>query len=736
MRRYLLSSLLLVSILFPAFTQAQDSLGVTELGSLRFDWARAYDIATEGNYAYIADGNAGLRIVDISNWMNPVEVGSFRTPGEATMVAVHGQTAFLGGDAITDYLPNERGYYERRSAVYILDVSDRTNPRQVARWDSVTALKGIGVIEEYLLVAYENQPTNLDIIDISDPTHPRLFTTQATANYVQRMLVKGTDVFLTHRVGFTIYSLANPVEPREVGFANANAYLYEIAVDGNLICASEGYSFHCFTRNGREIEDRGEIAFKSPRGQSWSVNSITLRDGYATVGLRFNEDNIPLTTLRVLDVANLDAITTVAELPTATLYGRGIRFDGYGLFAAGAGGLGVVNLADPNEPSIIENRLSSNPVTRSVIDGDLAFLANGDGGWSIVDVTDPRQPQLQYVDRSRFVGGLAMAGGDLYTLGRWLCSFDLTDPRRPVRMADWYRGDGSRYYDLVSGGYLFAGGESYTSIFDTSVPERPASIGSISISAVDAQDGDLVIGHSGGMSVWDISIPARPFRTASYTTEWPVFDIATKDSLAFAACGHNRASDGALHVLSYQNIYQIEEVSFLQLPGSGRSIALSDSFAFVAADYAGLRIIDVRDPSLPIETGHYDTPFRASSVQARGTTAYVSDSLAFRIFDCSEAMGRARRLIRTTGPTEFLSAYPNPCNSSATVTFTLNNSGRIVLKAYDAQGRVAFDLSPQGASDPGVHTIRWDAGALPSGRYILSLEADGKSSSRPISIVR
>ena len=41
---------------------------------------RPRDIEVRDNYAYVANGNDGLRIVDVSDAYNPIEVGSCMTP--------------------------------------------------------------------------------------------------------------------------------------------------------------------------------------------------------------------------------------------------------------------------------------------------------------------------------------------------------------------------------------------------------------------------------------------------------------------------------------------------------------------------------------------------------------------------------------------------------------------------------------------------------------------------------
>jgi hypothetical protein len=56
----------------------------------------AHDVAVAGLYAYLADGRAGLRIVDVGTDISaPVEVGAYRTLGDALGVAANGGRAYV-----------------------------------------------------------------------------------------------------------------------------------------------------------------------------------------------------------------------------------------------------------------------------------------------------------------------------------------------------------------------------------------------------------------------------------------------------------------------------------------------------------------------------------------------------------------------------------------------------------------------------------------------------------------
>ena len=76
----------------------------------------ARDLTIDGHYAFVADGTAGLLILDLTDPSDPVEVGSVATSSNALRVAIDGRWAYVADGA---------------GGVCIVDVSDPEFPASV-----------------------------------------------------------------------------------------------------------------------------------------------------------------------------------------------------------------------------------------------------------------------------------------------------------------------------------------------------------------------------------------------------------------------------------------------------------------------------------------------------------------------------------------------------------------------------------------------------------------------------
>lgn len=79
--------------------------------------------------------------------------------------------------------------------------------------------------------------------------------------------------------------------------------------------------------------------------------------------------------------------------------------------------------------------------------------------------------------------------------------------------------------------------------------------------------------------------------------------------------------------------------------------------------------------------------------------------------------------------------YPNPFNPSTTIQFGLTEAAQARLTVYDALGRTVEVLVDQFLT-PGTYSAPFDAGSLPSGTYLYTLEANGQRMSRTMLLMK
>ncbi|MCB2203489.1 VWA domain-containing protein [bacterium] len=95
---------------------------------------------------------------------------------------------------------------------------------------------------------------------------------------------------------------------------------------------------------------------------------------------------------------------------------------------------------------------------------------------------------------------------------------------------------------------------------------------------------------------------------------------------------------------------------------------------------------------------------------------FIADSLGFhqqRLINADERINA-----------KIVGTYPNPFNASVTIAFALREAADVRLAVYDALGRELRVLE-DGARDAGLHRVRFDAQALPTGMYFYRLESGG-----------
>ena len=79
--------------------------------------------------------------------------------------------------------------------------------------------------------------------------------------------------------------------------------------------------------------------------------------------------------------------------------------------------------------------------------------------------------------------------------------------------------------------------------------------------------------------------------------------------------------------------------------------------------------------------------------------------------------------------------YPNPFNPTTTIRYGLPEAAAVSLVVYDALGREVERLV-EGLREAGMHTVTFEAGALPSGWYLYRLTTPGGITPRAMLLLK
>ncbi|MEX2604076.1 MAG: CHRD domain-containing protein [Gracilimonas sp.] len=79
--------------------------------------------------------------------------------------------------------------------------------------------------------------------------------------------------------------------------------------------------------------------------------------------------------------------------------------------------------------------------------------------------------------------------------------------------------------------------------------------------------------------------------------------------------------------------------------------------------------------------------------------------------------------------------YPNPFNPKTNIPFTLSQTGKATITIYNILGKKVAVIADQQFS-AGEHTISFDASSLSSGVYIYRLQAEGKTQTKQLVLIK
>lgn len=179
----------------------------------------AKDVKVVGNLAYVADEYAGLRIIDISNLTNPVEIGFFDSPGRAFDVEIKDSIAYLA---------------DATGGFFCIDVSNPSNPIAINQYSAGDAVIDIDLKDT--LAYYTDGYAGIKVLNISDPNNLELVGSLYMPYWCLGIKVSGDYAYVAawDNGGLRIVDISDLTYMHEVGFYNTWGKSRDVDVVGSL----------------------------------------------------------------------------------------------------------------------------------------------------------------------------------------------------------------------------------------------------------------------------------------------------------------------------------------------------------------------------------------------------------------------------------------------------------------------------------------------------------------------
>ncbi len=186
----------------------------------------ANNVDVNGNFAYVAAGSGGLRIVDVSNHNAPTVAASIATGGNANDVKVVGNTAYVAAGT---------------AGLKIFDVTSPLAPQAIGTGVTLPGVSWDVEVSGGMAYVVAGTASGLRLVDVSNPANPILRgsltlpgTTKAVAVDSSRNLAVAVGTS-----GLFTVSVANPTSPQLLGSVSWGGDPRDVALKGTFALVAD-----------------------------------------------------------------------------------------------------------------------------------------------------------------------------------------------------------------------------------------------------------------------------------------------------------------------------------------------------------------------------------------------------------------------------------------------------------------------------------------------------------------
>ncbi len=550
--------------------------------------------------------------------------------------------------------------------------------------------RGLAAIGNVVYVP--NQDTDIQIVDVSDPSQP--------------VIVSSFEV---------------PGWPRDIAVVDDYAYVLSFGETDPLFLVldvSDPLQPEYVTGRALPVHGAMSVAAAGDRAYVGGVQNVT-RDTYRGW-------------VQVVDIANrsdpqIAGFVWMPSVQNQHSDARRISAEGnLAVVAARHAGVQLVDASDPLEPEIIGAVSSIDHVWDADLSGGYVYTAGG--GVHVIDVTTPADPQVVTatgIGCGHHAANIEVQDGMAYVTcyESYLHCLDVTQPDSPLDTGFVQLQCASFHHDMiVEGGVVLPlCGDGLVS-FDAAPPMAPAVITQVTdfgdLVLVDSLAGCTVaVDGSGGLHFLDDSEPLQPELIGTWIPPdghaFDPVDLAVRDNLVVVTWDHG------FYLVDITDLANPTTAAVQAMPGEKCHAAIDGDHVFTTwtryvggfEDEGGLRIFDVGNPAAPTLVFEKFYELFVANVDTYRGRIYVSTAFfiegSVEIFDIREPWA----------PTLLRSVDVLPAFYHSGLVF----AGDVAYAMSGPYGIQVLNLNELSAAPPILASMSWDMdarNAVTSGDYL------------------
>ena len=578
-----------------------------------------------GSYAYIGEGT-GFVVLDISNPASPSRRGSIALPGLINRIAVSGNFAYVAaGDA----------------GLQVVDVSDKNAPLLVGYFNTTNAMRvAVNGTKAYLIDATDG----VYVLDITTGTTPSLLGSLPLGGEVLSgdFGLNGASSLLyvgIKNVGIRVVDVTNPASIQARGLVSTYTNPWDIAVSGTKIyvanyAAAGGGIINAQNPDAPTVQGNFGAAF---------FRAICVQGSFAYLVQESDEVAI----MNVSNPANPLVTNSSNPGQLVSQESKAITVSGaYAYVANGSGGLRVFVVSNTTIANRVGTYAVTGPVKGVAMNGTTALAACNQNGLQVIDASNPgalvRRGSYKFENES--AADVAFGSGKAFLMSYSSTGtniVDVSNPNAPTPLAVYVGPPGGTY--LSPQGIVSSNNMAYLAGFGNAHGYQPAlelinvsnaSSPQFQSAVVLASNGitpkDLAIkgslafvagGEGHGMKIVDVSNASAPVLRGSITSPGTAFSVAVSNDGQTAYLADNVDSIKIVDVSQPTSPAAISNLDMM-IQKPFKVMVVGD--VLIVGGFWGIFVYDISAPRAPVEIARYHTPTAVWKLASDGSVIYVA----------------------------------------------------------------------------------------------------------------